>query len=322
MIKNVLGPDGKVTADTACDMRDSARRNGESDPIFEDPVTGNSVWPRRGYSGPLGHRQAHAYFPPEETREDVLLERRKAVDSLEELLKTNSGLDASTFMRGQIVFHDQEQRIQYQNLNSFTYDLSVIVAKDYQGDQFAFLLVNRTPLISDYLRLLTDLGNRDNFPTGEKSPKITNHLITEDDSTVDLSKTLYLATIQLKNSHMYRPQPEYHGGSFLRLGDWQAMHLSKIYPEFVFFDAEKKTMQSVLLKLKPHQCEYADSRYRTEFRVPKSAFCQQAESPDGALSDFTFEPYKLKKNSTADAIGNHPRLYLAKIKPQNQLTLF
>jgi hypothetical protein len=338
MITEVITREGrKISAEEAVRERDLAIGKGETPSFYMDPETGETVLkPRRGSVTPLTDRQAHFYHPADVNEAGLGNEKGAAVEKLEEMLRESG--EFPEMRRGLLQVHDREIGTVHGSMHAdFDYGLHVLWAKNLDGDEYALLVVNRTPNSKDYLNLVKGLGNRERFGNGLKIGKrIVNPRTGE---AFDIGNDVHLATIQLMNEHMYRQNEEpNHPEGFLMLGDWQSYHLSNIYrpsenkaagkpgdvPEFAYFDPATGTMHTVNMHQEPHDCQYSDIRYSHKGKaVPAggSEFCRHAEITD-RMKSFTLEPFEIRKDALRAEIGSHPRLYLARVAPIRQTSLF
>ncbi len=314
MITRVLTQDGRrISAEEAIRIRDRARKSGEEEPIFIDPQTGDTlIKPRKGHSTLLSHARAHFYHPSNVRERGIGTERREVISRLEEILQRQGFHD---FRAGVVVFRDIESALRFDASVDFNYGFYVL---SMQGDDknYAVLVLNRVPNSRRYLNFLRYLNDTTTF---EGKPRIRKVLVNEDGEETELGK-VYLATIQVKNRHLYRPNMEEgHPQGYLMLGDWQIEHLSRLYPEFVYFDPSECLLENVRLEPVEHSCSY--SFCRAEFKGgTNNFFCQLMRTEP--LGNFSLEPHVIRKNELSSYIGNHPRLHLARFRSERQGRLF
>ena len=321
MITEVLTQDGKkISAGEAVRLRDKARALEQEEPSYFDPLTGDTlILPRKGHYTLLSHAEAHFYRPSDIKEKGIGTERKEAIERLEVILRKTG--EFTELKKGVLGFEDIEMKVRYDSIKpDFDYGFQVLWARKNDGEEYALLVLNRVPYSEGYLGLLRSLGNRERF---EKRNKISKVLISENGEKQELGTDVYLATVQLKNRHLYRiNEEEPHPANSLMLGDWQLKHLSKIYPEFVYFDPAAGTIEAVELKKFKHNCSYSDYRYKFKNKETSEEpeFCQLAIST--LMDRFILKPFEVKKDSLSQDIGEHPRLYLASFAPQLQGRLF
>ena len=199
----------------------------------------------------------------------------------------------------------------------FDYGFQVLLANKNDGKQYAVLVLNRTPHSREYLSLLKVLGMRNKF---EGDLQISKYLVEPSGNKVELNDTIYLATVQMMNRFMYRPNQESpHNHESLMLGDWQAKHLDAIYPDFSYFDPKTNSVRVVELEKHPHNCLYSKSRYSFKGKEydeeAGSDFCKKVNVKHEADKHLTLEQLDTNKNTLIRSIGTHPHLYLARIVP-------
>lgn len=322
MITEILTQNGrKITANDAVILRDQARAQGLPDPIHFDPSTGETlIKPRRGSDTLLCQRQAHFYHPSDVREAGLGNEKRDAINGLESMLQRSG--DFVEMRKGLLQFRDNKLSLESGFVQpDFDYGLHVLWARKNDGKEYALLVVNRTPQSNDYLNLVKDLGNRQRFSDGLNIEKF----LVDGKERVPLGNTIYLATVQVRNNHMFRLNQESpHQSECLMLGDWQTEHLSTLYPEFVYFNPETKGLDVFKLVEFKHGCSYSDYRYAFKEKSPEEApkYCKKLIPKFENMDRFTLKPFEIKKDLLKGKIKNHPRLYLAQIAPQEQLTLF
>jgi len=323
MIDKVLTQDGqRITADNAIQIREQARKQGKVAPIYMDPATGETVLrPRAGHKTKLSHAQSHFYNPSEVREAGLGTEKRQALASLEQKLAASR--EFVEFQTGLLSFYDVELAIKHDIYKpDFDYGFHVLWALKEDGKEYAVLVLNRVPNSEDYLNLLKSLGSRQKF---DGDLKLRKEIITDDGHSRELGNNVYLATVQIKNEHMYRPNNEEpHPDNALLLGDWQAKHLSRISPEFTYIDIETGTVQVMDMEKFTHGCRHSDYRYGFKNkRTPEQPeFCQLAKVKYEIADAMTLEPHELAKDAIKGAIKSHPRLYLARASPTSQGRLF
>jgi hypothetical protein len=285
-----------------------ASRTGKDSYDYIDPSSGVTLLPRAGSDTSLKHSRAHFYHPAELHEQNIGHEKRKVLKTLEAMLASSG--DFSDFHTGILSFQDEESR-EY-NID-FNYGFQALLARKSDGKTYAILALNRVPNSSDFLKLIKSLNHHD----------MQTRLLLDKEGKLVVDEPIYLAAVQLRNEHMYRPNKESgHPSAAIMLGDWQAKHLSQIFREFVYLEGNK--IDAVNLKKFSHDCSYSHNRYRfkNQAAAEESDFCQKAVSRYGLLERFTLEPYEVRKDSLAEKIGSHPRLHLANVVPAMQLGLF
>ncbi len=331
MVDKIIAPDGalyqgqdEVTqlAGQAVILRDQARARGQPDPIYIDQETGETVLPRKGHTTRLSHAENHFFHPSKERTSSSSKRMSKALDSLEDALKDTGNF--TDFKKGKPYFKDYSLELKTSSwfLCQGSYDFHMLFARNKEGNQYGFLVMNSVPNSDKYIALLKMLSNTKNFEDG---PRIQKQVLEKSGVVRDLDDKIHIVTVQIKNKHLYRPNNEArHPENAITLGDWQVKHLSALYPEFVYFDPKTKKLEVVRLERFPHQCSYSNYRYAFKNQTPPRRqgplYCQQA-IPAFEGQHLTAEPLKVKQNSASEAIGKHPPLYLARLTPHQQMNL-